>query len=96
MSAGTPIEEGDGAGEAPLSVWHYPKVVGRPFALTLTIGASSEVAQEYATLSLADAKPGADHRFAELLGVAWAERAVVHDVFTLPEGLLGLSSHTHA
>lgn len=81
---------------APVSVWHYPKVVGRPFALTLTTGAAADVAQEYAALSLADARPGSDHRFAELLAVAWQARASVHDVFPLPEGLLGLSSHTHA
>jgi len=94
----TPDVPSDAEGELAtgVSVWHYPKVVGRRFALTLTIGASGEVAQEYAALSLADAKPGADHRFADLLAVAWQARAVVHDVLTLPEGLLGLSSHTHA
>ncbi|MEN0065454.1 MAG: hypothetical protein AAGA48_25130 [Myxococcota bacterium] len=94
--AGT--QDGVEAADPPpaVSVVHYPKVSGRPFAITLTIGASSAVAQEYGAVSLADAQPGADHRFAELVAVAWEARAAVGDVVALPEGLLGRSSHTHA
>lgn len=91
-----PEVEPEGEAPVPVSIWHFPKVISRPFALTLTIGAARTVGQEYGVLSLADAKPGADHRFAEILAVAWAARAAVNDVVVLPEGLLGLSSHTHA
>lgn len=76
--------------ERPYDVVHYPKVAGRPFAVTMTLGLGEAEGRELVALTLADRREG-DDRFARmLLSVADASRG---EVVGLPEGALGRSAH---
>ena len=82
-------------GERSFTVWHFPKVVARPFAVTVTCGRSTAGQPELLALSLADARGEVGARLARLLGtVADAEPGA--EPLALPEGCLGRSSHRFA
>lgn len=97
------IELGGVPAGAEFGVWHFRKVVARPFAVTITVGlAASDVGEpgrvgqghELIGLTLADVKAPASAPVARALVAVASQDLALGAVAPLPEGTFGRSSHT--
>ncbi len=84
------LQAGDGL------LWHFPKVTGRPMAVTLSVGLQESQGRELVALSLADAPSAQAFPIATLLQAVAEANPARGGLVELPPGCLGRSSHTWA